>query len=95
MRRAISRFTIATPASRAPNARPSTIGNPWMPKYPGETGGYLRRLTHELLTRLATSQGDTPVTEAVPVGDMAEQGGKRGEGKRGMFATWMERRTTA
>ena len=64
-------------------------------KYPGETGGYLRRLTHELLTRLATSQGDTPVTEAAPVGDMAEQGGKRGEGKRGMFANWMERRTTA
>ena len=27
-------------------------------KYPGETGGYLRRLTHELLHRLASVQGD-------------------------------------
>jgi chromosome partitioning protein len=68
-------------------------------KYPGETGGYLRRLTHELLSRLATMQGDTPVTEAAPHVAMAEQGGKRAEGNEGkvraMWATWKERRTTA
>jgi chromosome partitioning protein len=63
-------------------------------KYPGETGGYLRRLTHELLHRLATAQNVSSVTEPAPDGALAEEGGKRGEGKmRAMWATWKERRT--
>jgi len=65
-------------------------------KYPGETGGYLRRLTHELLHRLASAQSDAPVTEAAAHMAMAEEAGKRGEGKmRAMWSTWKERRTTA
>jgi chromosome partitioning protein len=65
-------------------------------KYPGETGGYLRRLTHELLHRLASVQGDAPVTDAAAHMAMAEEAGKRGEGKmRAMWSTWKERRTTA
>jgi chromosome partitioning protein len=62
-------------------------------KYPGETGGYLRRLTHELLTRLANVR-DAAITDTASSGEMAEEAGKRGEGKvRGMWATWVERRT--
>ena len=65
-------------------------------KYPGETGGYLRRLTHELLHRLASVQGDAPLTEAAAHMAMTEEAGKRGEGKmRAMWSTWKERRTTA
>lgn len=64
-------------------------------KYPGETGGYLRRLTHELLHRLASAQVDAPLTEG-PHMAMAEESSKRGEGKmRAMWSTWKERRTTA
>jgi chromosome partitioning protein len=65
-------------------------------KYPGETGGYLRRLTHELLHRLASVQDDATVTEAAAHMAMADEAGKRGEGKmRAMWSTWKERRTTA
>jgi chromosome partitioning protein len=59
-------------------------------KYPGETGGCLRRLTYELLTRLDTAQRDTLVSEEAPHADTPV----REEGKvKGMWATWKVRRT--
>jgi len=53
-------------------------------KYPGETGDHLRDLTLELLSRLASAQGD-----ALPEGSSE---GKRAEGKmKAMWTTWKER----
>jgi chromosome partitioning protein len=51
-------------------------------KYPGETGGYLRELTQELLDRLAITQDD--VAEAA-----APTEGK----KRAIWTSWKERKT--
>ena len=59
-------------------------------KYPGETGDHLRRLTLELLGRLAPAQG----AEAMPNAETPENAPGRAEGKvRAMWATWKERRT--
>ena len=53
-------------------------------KYPGETGDQLRRLTLELLSRLAPAQGDTLGAASAP----------RAEGKaKAMWASWKDRRT--
>jgi chromosome partitioning protein len=53
-------------------------------KYPGETGDQLRRLTLELLSRLAPAQGDTLGAGSAP----------RAEGKaKARWASWKDRRT--
>jgi chromosome partitioning protein len=62
-------------------------------KYPGETGDQLRRLTLELLGRVASIQGNALDADTAQV-DMPEQGLKRTEGKmKAVWATWKERRT--
>jgi chromosome partitioning protein len=61
-------------------------------KYPGETGQQLRRLTLELLGRLAATQGNIVKAEAAPI-EMPEHGPKRSEGKmKAMWTTWKEGR---
>ena len=52
-------------------------------KYPGETGDQLRRLTLELLSRLAPAQGDTLGAASAPRADKA----------KAMWASWKDRRT--
>jgi chromosome partitioning protein len=58
-------------------------------KYPGETGVCLRRLTHELLTRLDTAQGNTLVAEEASHPTIPA----RAEGK--VKAMWATLRRTA
>jgi chromosome partitioning protein len=50
-------------------------------KYPGETGGYLRQLTEELLGRLAPAQNSAGVATAMILADTPTQGYHRAEQK--------------
>jgi chromosome partitioning protein len=76
-----------TPLQAAGAMSPQTRS--YWAKYPGETGGYVRRLTLELLSRLGPAQGDTLIAEGSRVETPA-----RAEGKvRAMWATWKERTT--
>jgi chromosome partitioning protein len=62
-------------------------------KYPGETGDHLRRLTLELLGRLATTQRNGLDTETVPSVEIPEQEPRRSEGRmKAMWTTWKDRR---
>jgi chromosome partitioning protein len=62
-------------------------------KYPGETGAQLRRLTLELLSRLAAAQDNTLVARAAIPGETPAKGSKRAEGKmKSIWTTWKERR---
>src|SRR5262249_4773059 len=60
-------------------------------KYPGETGEYLRQLTQELLSRLASASESTVVAEAPLPATTIEQGRTKGK-IREMWTTWKERR---